>query len=120
MTKILIVEDLETDMELIMRILDIYGYEHVYAFNGLQAIEKVMSDSPDLIVMDLELPILDGWSAISKIKSMDIGKDIPIIALSAYSTEYEIQKAKNCGVSEYLTKPITNFDHFIKVIKSYG
>jgi two-component system cell cycle response regulator DivK len=104
MAKILIVDDMEANRELVARFLQIGGHECIYAENGVEAIEATTNNKPDLILMDMGLPVMDGWEATEKIRSKNI--KIPIIALTAHSMATERDKAIEAGCDEFETKPI--------------
>ena len=106
MPKILVVEDDELNRDMLMRRLQRRGYEVVFAVDGRQAIWLAQSESPDLILMDLSLPEIDGWEA-TRILKADMGcRQIPIIALTAHAMREEYEKARQCGCDDYDTKPL--------------
>lgn len=116
MPKILVVEDMATNRELITRILEMHGFEHVHAEDGEQAVEVAGREMPDLILMDMGLPVVDGWSATQQLKRSDSTKAIPIIALTAHTMDSEINKALEAGCSDYVSKPISDFAELIDKI----
>ena len=106
MTKILYVEDNEDNVYMLSRRLKRKGFEIVVAVDGEQGVEMATSEKPDLILMDLSLPKMDGWTATKRIKSNNDLKSIPIIALSAHAMEEHKQRAIESGCNDYDTKPV--------------
>ena len=106
MTKILYVEDNEDNVYMLSRRLKRKGFEIVVAIDGEQGVEMASSEKPDLILMDLSLPKMDGWTATKRIKSNSDLKSIPIIALSAHAMEEHKQRAIESGCNDYDTKPV--------------
>ncbi len=106
MTKILLVEDNEINRDMLRRRLERKGYQVIVAVNGAEAVTKTQVDRPDLILMDLHLPILDGWEATRQIKANPQTQSIPVIALTADAIVGEREKALAAGCNEYDTKPI--------------
>ena len=106
MTKILYVEDDEDNVYMLTRRLKRKGFEVVFAGNGQEGIEMVRTESPALVLMDLLLPVLDGWEATRRLKAAPETKDIPIIALSAHAMEGEREKALAAGCDDFDTKPV--------------
>jgi len=106
MTKILYVEDDEDNVYMLTRRLKRKGFEVVVAGNGQEGIEMVGSEAPALVLMDLRLPVLDGWEATRRLKAAPETKDIPIIALSAHAMEGERKKALAAGCDDFDTKPV--------------
>ena len=105
MKKILIVEDMELNRDLLEQLLE-DDYEVVTAADGAAGIETAAREKPDLILMDLSLPIMDGWDATRHIKSNAELKTIPIIALTAHAMRGDEEKALAAGCDGYLSKPI--------------
>ena len=106
MTKILIVEDNDMNLDMLSRRLTRRGYDLVTAVNGEQAVALAQSELPGLILMDLSLPVMDGWEATRRIKAMLNTRSIPIIALTAHAMAGDQQKAMRAGADDYDTKPI--------------
>ena len=106
MTKILLVEDNEMNRDMLSRRLTRKGFEVVMAVDGRQGVDMASSESPDLILLDMSLPVLDGWSASRELKLDDGTKGIPIIALTAHAMAGDRDKALEAGCDEYDTKPI--------------
>jgi two-component system cell cycle response regulator DivK len=105
MKKILVVEDVELNRDLIVQLLE-DTYEVLTAADGAAGIQLAARERPDLILMDLSLPIIDGWEATRRIKANAALQEIPIIALSAHAMMGDQEKALQCGCDEYLSKPL--------------
>ncbi len=105
MKKILIVEDVELNLDLLVQLLE-DDYELVTANNGVAGVELARKEEPNLILMDMSLPMLDGWEATRQIKAIDRLSHIPIIGLSAHAMSGDTQKALDAGCDDYLTKPL--------------
>ena len=106
MAKILLVEDNEMNRDMLSRRLIRKGFEVEMAVDGQEGVDKARSLHPDLILMDLSLPILDGWGATKVIKDDPKIKGIPIIALTAHAMAGDREKALEAGADEYDTKPV--------------
>jgi CheY-like chemotaxis protein len=106
MTKILLVEDNEMNRDMLSRRLIKKGYEVVMALDGEQALEMASAEAPDLILMDISLPGLDGWEATRRLKAMPETKAIPIIALTAHAMAGDREKCLEAGCNDYDTKPV--------------
>lgn len=106
MAKILVVEDNEMNLDMLSRRLSRRGYEIVIATDGAQGVKLAGSERPDLILMDMSLPVLDGWQATRQIKSDPDLKTIPVIALTAHAIAGDREKALAAGCDEYETKPV--------------
>ena len=123
MAKILLVEDNEMNRDMLSRRLKKKGFEVEIAVDGQEGVDKAKSISPDLILMDLSLPVLDGWGATKAIKANPDTSSIPIIALTAHAMAGDREKAIEAGADEYDTKPIdlkrliTKINSFIKIQK---
>jgi CheY-like chemotaxis protein len=106
MAKILIVEDNEMNRDMLSRRLERKGFDVVMAEDGKVGVDMSKSETPDLILMDLSLPVMDGWEATSTIKADDETRNIPIIVLTAHAMAGDREKALEAGADEYDTKPI--------------
>jgi len=106
MTTILLVEDNEMNREMLSRRLERRGYEVVIAIDGQSSIEVARAKRPDLILMDMSLPVVDGWEATRRIKGDAALKHIPVIALTAHAMASDRDKAIEAGCDDYDTKPI--------------
>ncbi|MFN2146903.1 MAG: response regulator [Anaerolineales bacterium] len=105
MKKILIVEDAELNLELLVQLLE-DDYSLVSAGDGKTGVQLAASERPDLILMDISLPVMNGWSATEAIKANPDLADIPVIGLSAHALDEERLKAFEAGCDAYLTKPV--------------
>src|ERR1041385_6825448 len=106
MAKLLLVEDNEMNRDMLSRRLERKGYQVVMALDGEQAVALAQSENPALILMDMSLPVLDGWEATRRLKAAAPTKAIPIIALTAHAMASDEQKAREAGCDEFDTKPI--------------
>ncbi len=106
MTKILLVEDNEMNRDMLARRLQKRGYEMLLAVDGLLAVEMTQKERPDLVLMDMSLPGLDGWEASRRLKSDPATAGIPIIALTAHAMAEDREKALAAGCNEFETKPV--------------
>jgi two-component system cell cycle response regulator DivK len=106
MAKILLVEDNEMNRDMLSRRLIRNGFEVVMAIDGEQAVALAQSELPDLILMDMSLPVIDGWEATRRVKATDATSNIPIIALTAHAMSGDREKTLSAGCDEYDTKPI--------------
>jgi len=106
MARILLVEDNEMNRDMLSRRLERKGYHVVIAVDGQQAIDFAASEKPDLILMDMSLPVVDGWEATRRLKADGQTKQIPIIALTAHAMAEDERKAREAGCNDYDTKPI--------------
>ncbi len=105
MAKILIVEDVEFNRDLLVQLLE-DEHDIVTAEDGEQGIEMARGERPDLILMDMSLPVIDGWEATRRIKADADISAIPVLALTAHAMQGDEEKARACGCDDYLTKPI--------------
>ncbi len=106
LTKILLVEDVKINSEMLQRRLVRKGYEVVPAFDGREAIDKTIEEKPDLVLMDLGLPEIDGYDATKAIREKPEFANLPIIALTAYAQESDRARAIDVGCTDFETKPI--------------
>jgi len=106
MSKILLVEDNEMNRDMLSRRLERKGFDVVMAVDGQAGVEMASSASPDLILMDLSLPVIDGWEATRRIKADVTTQKIPVIALTAHAMAGDEQKAIEAGCDDYDTKPV--------------
>jgi len=106
MAKILIVEDNEMNRDMLSRRLERRGFAIVMAVDGQQGVEMTRREKPDLVLMDMSLPVMDGWAATRAIKDDAELKAIPVIALTAHAMEGDREKAMAAGCDDYDTKPI--------------
>jgi CheY-like chemotaxis protein len=106
MAKILLVEDNEMNRDMLSRRLERRGYTVVMAVDGQQGVDMARSEQPDLILLDMSLPVIDGWEAARRIKSAEATRAIPLIALTAHAMAGDKEKALRAGCDEYDTKPV--------------
>ena len=106
MSKILLVEDNEMNRDMLSRRLTRKGFEVLIAIDGREAIDLAQSELPDLILMDMSLPVIDGWEATRRLKADQTTGGIPIIALTAHAMSGDREKCQEAGCDDYDTKPI--------------
>ncbi len=106
MSKILLVEDNEMNRDMLSRRLARKGYEVVLAVDGPSGVAMAQSESPDLVLMDMSLPVLDGWEATRRLKVDPATEHIPVIALTAHAMSGDREKAIEAGCDDYDTKPV--------------
>jgi two-component system cell cycle response regulator DivK len=106
MAKILLIEDNEMNRDMLSRRLIRNGYEVSIAIDGQQGADMAMSQLPDLILMDMSLPVIDGWEATRRIKANEATRKIPVIALTAHAMAGDREKAMEVGCDDYDTKPV--------------
>jgi two-component system, cell cycle response regulator DivK len=106
MPKILLVEDNEMNRDMLSRRLERRGYEIVVAVDGGEGLELARTAAPDLILMDMSLPVLDGWEATRRLKAAPETHKIPVIALTAHAMRGDQEKALEAGCDDYDTKPV--------------
>jgi two-component system, cell cycle response regulator DivK len=104
--RILLVEDNEMNRDMLSRRLLRNGYEVVLATDGQQGLDMALSERPDLILMDMSLPVIDGWEATRRIKANGATRQIPVIALTAHAMAGDREKALEVGCDDYDTKPV--------------
>jgi CheY-like chemotaxis protein len=106
MSRLLLVEDNEINRDMLSRRLQRKGYEILIAVDGQEGVDKARGEKPDLILLDMSLPVMDGWEAARLLKGEDGTKAIPIIALTAHAMSGDREKAIEAGCDEYDTKPV--------------
>jgi CheY-like chemotaxis protein len=106
MTKILLVEDNEMNRDMLSRRLSRNGFDIILAVNGQEGIDLALAQNPDLILMDMSLPVLDGWEATRRLKANAATAKIPVIALTAHAMIQDKEKAMAAGCDEFDTKPV--------------
>ena len=106
MPKILIIEDNEMNRDMLSRRLARQGFEIVLAVDGKQGVEAASKEMPDLILMDMSLPVMNGWEATEKVKSNPATKNIPVIALTAHAMSEDREKCIAAGCNDFDTKPV--------------
>ncbi len=116
--KILIVEDNDDSRELAVKVLKNKGFQTVEAADGEAAVEKAIAESPDLILLDISIPKMDGYEVTKKLKTLEQFADIPIVALTAHAMKGDREKVIGAGFEGYISKPI-NVREFPDQVKSY-
>ena len=106
MAKILLVEDNEMNRDMLSRRLSRKGFDVVIAVDGQQGVDMTLAESPDLVLMDMSLPVMDGWAATTAIKDNSSTAGIPVIALTAHAMSGDREKALAAGCDDYDTKPV--------------
>ena len=104
---ILIAEDEPQNRKLFRDILNRFGYQTLEALNGRQAVEMAREEKPGLILMDIHMPVMDGWAAIKAIREDEATREIPALALTAYIVQGESGELTGAGFNDYITKPIS-------------
>ena len=112
MARLLLVEDDDMIREMVQQTLELYDHEIVSAQSGVEALERARGDRPDLILMDVGLPLMDGYEATQRLKADEKTRGIPIIALTAAAGQEDRKRALAAGADEYETKPI-DFDRLL-------
>jgi two-component system cell cycle response regulator DivK len=106
MPKVLLVEDNEMNRDMLSRRLTRRGFEVVFAADGQQGVDLARSEKPDIILMDMSLPVMDGWEATRRIKADDTMRRIPVIGLTAHAMSGDREKAIEAGCDDYDSKPV--------------
>ena len=106
MARILLVEDNEMNRDMLSRRLERRGHTVTLALDGAEGVQKARTEAPDLILMDMSLPVVDGWEATRQLKADQATARIPIIALTAHAMASDEQKARDAGCDDFDTKPI--------------
>jgi len=104
--KILVVEDNEDNREIFVFRLQQLDFEVLVASNGKEALEIASRSKPDLVFMDLRMPVMDGWEATRALRQTEWGRDLPVIAVTAHAMKEEREKALNAGCDEFILKPV--------------
>jgi two-component system cell cycle response regulator DivK len=106
MPKVLLVEDNEMNRDMLSRRLIRRGFEVIFAVDGQQGVDLAKSQRPDIILMDMSLPVIDGWEATRRVKSDDATRAVPVIGLTAHAMSGDREKAMEAGCDDYDTKPV--------------
>jgi two-component system cell cycle response regulator DivK len=114
--KVLLIEDNEMDRDLLSRRLIRRGFQVVFAMDGQQGVDLARSERPDIILMDMSLPVIDGWEATRRLKADDATRSVPVIGLTAHVMSGDREKAIKAGCDDYDTKPV-EFDRLIGKIE---
>ncbi len=118
MTRILIVDDEETNQRLLKAILEAKGYETLQAYDGAEGIKTAMESQPDLILMDIQIPEIDGIEAFKILQTEQLTRNIPIIALTSYAMSGDREKFLSLGFRDYVAKPIS-INKLLGLVDSY-
>ncbi len=113
--RILVVEDQEDNRAILRDLLQSVGYELIEAVNGEEALSMAVKHKPDLILMDIQLPVVDGYEATRRIKAEPALRGIPVIAVTSYALSGDEEKAREAGCDDYVTKPFSPRDLLAKV-----
>lgn len=116
--RILVIEDNMDSYQLVKFVLEKKGHETLLAMNGRDGVNAAIKQKPDLIIMDLAMPMMDGWIATEKLKAEPATKNITIIALTAHALPADRMRAMDAGCSEYITKPI-NLQRFMETMEHW-
>ena len=115
---ILIIEDNEKNTKLVKDLLQYKGYRTVEAVNGLEGIEAAIKYKPQLILMDIQMPVMDGLEATRKLKELPETRSIPVVALTSWAMKGDEKTILEAGCDDYMSKPI-NTRHFIELVDRY-
>lgn len=118
MAKILVVEDNEMNQDMLCRRLKRKGFEVALAEDGAKGVDMAESEAPDVILMDMSLPEIDGWEATQRVKANEATGGIPVIALTAHAMTQDREKALNAGCDEFATKPV-EFPDLLEKIRQF-
>ncbi len=118
--KILVIEDQADNRRILRDLLGNHGFEVLDAENGAQGVDRAIAEKPDLILMDIQMPELDGYDATRQIKKHPIGANIPIIAVTSFALSGDETKAREAGCDDYVTKPYSPRALLAKVITFVG
>ncbi|MGB9716457.1 MAG: response regulator [Thermodesulfovibrionales bacterium] len=116
--KILVVDDNNDSRELVVKVLKNKGYEMIEAIDGEEALEKAIAEKPDLILMDISIPKINGYEVTKRLKSIEEFKDTPVVALTAHAMKGDRVKALEAGCEGYISKPI-NVRELPEQVRSY-
>lgn len=116
--RVLLVEDVEDNRELARELLEAAGFEVVEAADGLEALQRVSESQVDLILLDLALPVIDGWETLRRLKADQAHAGIPVVALTAHAMAGDRERALGAGCTGYIPKPIT-VATFANEVRSY-
>ena len=106
MTKVLVVEDTDVNRELLTDLLEMRGFEVVTATNGAEALEAVARERPDLVLMDMMMPVMDGFEATRRLKADPATRTIPVVGLTALAMQGDADRVREAGCDDYVTKPL--------------
>jgi CheY-like chemotaxis protein len=106
MKRILVAEDNPANRELLTEMLDAWGYESIQAVDGAEVLTKAEADNPDLVLLDIQMPVLDGYAVLSRLRNDPRFSRLPVVALTAFAMRGDREKALASGFDGYITKPI--------------
>jgi two-component system cell cycle response regulator DivK len=106
MARILLVEDNEMNRDMLSRRLERRGYEVIVAVDGEEGVARAKADAPDIVIMDMSLPGIDGWEATRQLKAAEVTRTIPVLALTAHAMAGDREKALEVGCDDFDTKPV--------------
>ena len=112
---ILIVEDDDASRKMLAKRLKTVGYKLMTAANGKEGVKKAVLERPELIIMDMAMPVMDGWEATKMLKTYPETKDIPILALTAFTKVPDMEKSLDAGCDDFETKPV-KFEHLLRKV----
>ena len=118
--KILVVEDTEDNRQILRDLLGMAGYEMIEANDGAEGVAKAAEHKPDLILMDIQMPVMDGYEATRRIKANPALKSIPIVAVTSYALSGDEQKTRDAGCDAYIAKPYSPRQMLAKVREILG
>jgi CheY-like chemotaxis protein len=116
--KVLIVDDEPNNVDFLEQALEDTGYQLITAANGQEALKKIQSEQPDLVLLDLAMPVMDGFAVLDQVKSDSMLRDIPIIIISAEHDSKSVVRGIKQGAEDYLTKPV-NAAQLVKKVKEF-
>jgi two-component system cell cycle response regulator DivK len=116
--RVLIVEDNEKNMKVLRDLMQLQGYRTLEARDGISGLEVARSEHPDLILMDVQLPVMDGYEVTRRMKADETTRDIPVVAVTSFAMKGEEERARAAGCDAYLNKPI-NIHMLVTTVKKY-
>ena len=119
MSTVLVVEDSHPTRELVMRILKREGYDVMGAANGLEALDSIQRESPDLVLLDIMMPGMDGMTMLQELRDNPDTRELPVILLTALSDESRLSRARELGVREYLVKTRFSYDELLEHVNKH-
>ena len=118
--KILVVEDTEDNRQILRDLLGMAGYDMIEAHDGAEGVSQATQHKPDLILMDIQMPVMDGYEATRRIKADPVLKTIPVIAVTSYALSGDEEKARTAGCDGYVAKPFSPRQMLAKVRETIG
>lgn len=119
-SKVLVVDDQPSNIKVVKKLLSISGFEVIEAFNGVEGIEKTMEERPFLILMDIRMPVMDGITAMKKIREIEDFRNLPILAFTAQAMKGDREKLITAGFNNYIPKPVSIKKLIDEVNKHYN